>query len=315
MKLKDIANKLNGTLIGDGDSNITCISSLEDHKKNSVVFILEKKHIQSAKSLNASAYIVFKKIEGLDNQIIIKHPKKALVITIELLYKEQLLQYHNINPIKIESLNNECIHKNTIIGENTVIGKNAIIYPNVFIGKSCTIGDNVIIYPNVSIYNNTIIEDNVVLHANSVIGGDGFGYYYENNTHVKIPHIGHVILEQNVEVGSNSSVDRGCLGVTIVKKGTKIDNLVQIGHNCNIGSNTLIVAQSGASGSVKIGNNTIIGGQTGIYKNIGNNVVVGGKSGITKPISDNSVVSGFPAQNHRTELKQKAKLNKLLRIT
>lgn len=190
------------------------------------------------------------------------------------------------------------IGSSSYIGENVVIGDNCKLYPNVYIGDNTVIGENTIVYAGVNIYNDCSIGKNCVFHSGVIIGGDGFGFSPSSqNDYKKIPQIGNVVIEDHVEIGSNSTVDRATMGSTFIRKGVKIDNLVQIAHNVDVGENTVIAAQTGIAGSAKIGKNCMIGGQVGIvgHITIGNHVKIAAQSGITSSISDNEVVQGSPA--------------------
>ena len=212
-----------------------------------------------------------------------------------------------------------------MIEDSSKIGKNVRLAPNVYIGHDTIIGDNVVIYPNVTIGEGTIIYSNVtvrefckigkncVIQPGAVIGSDGFGFVKVNGNNTKIDQIGSVIIEDNVEIGANTTVDRGAIGDTIIKKYTKIDNLVQIAHNDIIGENCLIISQVGIAGSVEVGNNTTLAGQVGVagHLKIGNNVVIAAKSGVAGNVADNQILSGYPLMDHREDLKVKISMKKV----
>jgi UDP-3-O-[3-hydroxymyristoyl] glucosamine N-acyltransferase len=187
------------------------------------------------------------------------------------------------------------------LGKNVVIGNNVKIYPNTFVGDNVSIGDNTILFAGVRIYSETIIGANCTLHSGCIIGSDGFGFApTEEGTFNKIPQIGNVIIEDNVDIGSCTTIDRATLGSTIIKKGVKLDNQIQIAHNVEIGENSVIAAQTGVAGSTKIGHNCMIGGQVGIagHLTIGNNVRIQAQSGIGKNLADGETVQGSPAFNY-----------------
>ncbi len=184
------------------------------------------------------------------------------------------------------------------IGQNVVLGNNVKIYPNSFIGDNVTIGDNVFIFAGAKIYSETVIGNNCTVHSGVIIGADGFGFApNEDGEYSKVPQIGNVIIEDNVDIGANTTIDRATLGSTIIRKGVKLDNQIQIAHNVEIGKNTVIVAQSGVAGSTKIGENCMIGGQVGIvgHLTIGNNVRVQAQSGVSRNIKDGEVLQGSPS--------------------
>jgi UDP-3-O-[3-hydroxymyristoyl] glucosamine N-acyltransferase len=183
------------------------------------------------------------------------------------------------------------------IEENVKLGNNVKIYPNCFIGENVTIGNNVIIFAGAKIYSETVIGSNCIIHSGVIIGADGFGFAPNaDGTFSKIPQIGNVILEDNVDVGANTMIDKATMGSTIIRKGVKLDNLIQIGHNVEIGENTVIAAQTGIAGSTKIGKNCMIGGQVGIagHLTIGNNVRIQAQSGVGKNVSDYETLQGSP---------------------
>lgn len=195
---------------------------------------------------------------------------------------------------------NEYIGAFAYIGENVKIGDNVKIYPNTYIGDNTVIGNNTIIFAGVKIYSDTQIGQNCKIHSNAVIGADGFGFAPdENGAYKAIPQIGNVIIEDNVDIGAASTIDRATLGSTIIRKGVKLDNQIQIAHNVEVGKNTVIASQTGVSGSTKIGENCMIAGQVGIagHLKIGNNVKVLGQTGVTKSLKDNEMVYGTPALN------------------
>ena len=200
---------------------------------------------------------------------------------------------------------NVWIGKFSYIEKNTEIGDNTKIFPNVYIGENVRIGKNVLIFPFVYIHGNCIIGNNVIIHSGAKIGTPGFGYVKINGEYKFIPQIGNVIIEDDVEIGANTTIDRATLGTTIIKRGTKIDNLVQIAHNVEIGENTVIAAQTGIAGSTKVGKNVIIAGQVGIVDHaiIEDNVIIAAKSGVSGNLKKNKIYSGYLAREHKKVIK------------
>ena len=329
--LNEISKKLGLKFSGNGNLKIECVCGLENLKKGGVAFISDINSISSAipskkrvlkKNKNAEKIVVvvnenFTK-HSLNYNLI--YSKDPLVTHIEI---TNLLYPLNLQNKKIEK--SASIDKNVTLGKNVSIGANAVLYAGVKIGKNSTIfagvvimknstiGENCIIYPNVVIRDNCHIGNSVTLHPNSVIGADGHGYFKRNGLNCKIPQVGKVIIEDDVEIGACTCIDRGRLENTIIRKGTKIDNLVQIAHNVEIGENALISGQSGIGGSTKIGKNLILGAQSGIKDNIelGDNLVVAGKSGVISKPKDTSPVSGIPAVSIKKWYKQIIHLNNL----
>ena len=313
--IKEIANLLSLNIIGKGnfaDLKIKGINSLKDAGKDEISFISDRKYIRYINETKAAALIMdfsLLKDYPLENfKFIIldtKNPYLAFARASQLFYNSN----NDDSSSSQFLLDDAFIDKTVIIGGDTIIypnvciekeskiGKNCKIMHGVFIGQNVNIGDNVIIYPNVVVYNKSNIGNNCIIHAGSVIGSDGFGYAKDGKEYVKIVHSGNAVLEDDVEIGALTSVDRGAIGSTIIKKGTKIDNLVQIAHNVSIGENCAIASQTGIAGSSTIGDNVIMGGQVGIagHLTVGNNVMVAAQSGISHDIKDNEVVAGSPA--------------------
>jgi len=203
------------------------------------------------------------------------------------------------------------------IGKNTKIGNNVKIYPNSFVGDNVTIGDNTILFAGARIYSESVIGENCVIHSGTIIGSDGFGFAPNaDGTYSKIPQIGNVVIEDNVEIGSCTTVDRATLGSTIIRKGVKLDNQIQIAHNVEVGENTVIASQTGVAGSAKIGKNCIIGGQVGIvgHITIGDNVRIQAQTGVGKSIKDGEVIQGSPAMAYNDFTKSYIYFKKLPNI-
>ncbi len=319
MNLKLLSEKIETTLYGDPAFETFSLKSLSEAGESDLTLVLEDKFIKLALSSKAKAFITHKKIEGLSNQLVAKNSRKSLALAIQFFYAEKLSLNSSIQSLK-PIADSARVSKLAKIGHFVSVGidsfvdENTVLMNNVFVGDNCKIGKNCVIYPNVTILAGSIIGDNCIIHSGTVIGSDGFSYAQDNNLYLKVPHIGIVEIGDQVEIGSNVAIDRACLDKTIIKSGSKIDNLVHIAHNCDIGSNTAIAAQTGMTGGTKIGDNVMIAGHVAIDNSeIGNNVIILGKSGVTKDISHNSMVSGFPARDHKIELKEKARLKKLLK--
>lgn len=294
MKISEIAGLLNGKLENfTQDKEIKNLKSVETATEDDITFLKNKKDLDKIK---AGAVIVGSFMPELNiPQIVVDKPDIAFYKLIEIFYpdekKEVFIPDSAAVGKDVEIGKSSQIHEYVVIKDNVKIGKNCIIHPFCYIGENTRIGDNCILYPNVVIYKDTIIGNNVIIHANSVIAGDGFGYYQEDGKHKKIKHIGKVIIEDDVEIGANTTIDRAMLDETVIKKGTKIDNLVMIGHNCKVGQNTILVSQVGIAGSSKIGNNVILAGQVGVadHITIGDNVIVTAKSGVGSNLPPNGI--------------------------
>ena len=310
LKAFEVAELINGVVEGDNNSTINKLSKIENGDNKSLSFLGNPKYNEYLYNSSASIVIVNKSLE------LIK-PVKPTLIRVEdpNLAFSTLLEHFNNQQISKQGIDNESsISTNVQIGNNIFFGKYSIAENNVSIGdnvkihshvhisENVKIGDNSIIYPGVKLYRNTTIGKNCIIHSGTVIGSDGFGFNKDDNgNNLKVIHNGNVIIEDDVEIGSNCSVDRATLGSTILKSGVKIDNLVQIAHNVIIGNNTCLAAQVGVAGSTTIGKDCLIGGQVGIsgHLKIGDRVQMQAKSGVLKNIEDDSVIMGYPAFNYR----------------
>jgi UDP-3-O-[3-hydroxymyristoyl] glucosamine N-acyltransferase len=307
-----LSHLLSLKIIGESNSSnliITGISSIKEAKNDEISFVANSKYVKYLKETDAAAVIMdysALKNDLLSNSKFIildtKDPYLAFAKATHLFSKE----IHNRKGFISDKTyidksaiidDNATIYPGVFIGEGVKIGKNCLIMANVSVGKNVIIGDNAIIYPNAVIYDDSIIGDRCIIHAGSVIGSDGFGYARDGKKYVKIIHSGRAILENDVEIGALTAVDRGAVGPTIIKRGTKIDNLVQIAHNVIIGENCAIAAQTGIAGSALIGDNVVIGGQVGIagHLSIGDNVMIAGQSGVSHDIKNGEIIAGSPA--------------------
>ena len=301
-----IAVILEGEVEGNSEIEVSKLSKIEEGGPESLSFLANPKYTQFIYTTKASIVIV-NKIFKAEKEI------HSTLIRVEDAYKSfsKLLEYYNqvkMNKTGIENpvfISKSAIYGENIyigafayLGENIKIGNNTKIYPNVYIGDNVVIGDNVILFSGAKIYSDTIIGDNCVIHSSAILGADGFGFApNEKGEFIKVPQTGNVIIEDNVDVGAATSIDRATLGSTIIRKGVKLDNHIQIAHNVEIGKNTVIAAQTGIAGSTKIGENCMIGGQVGIvgHITIGNNVKIQAQSGIGRNVKDNEILQGSPA--------------------
>ena len=304
-----IAGILEGTVDGNGYIAVSKLSKIEEGTPGSLTFLANPKYTNFIYTTKASIVIVNQDFEPEQNL-------EATLIRVEDAYGafSKLLSYYNQvkmnkqgveNPVFIDesaSYGAQCyIGAFTYIGQNVVIGDNVKIYPNTYIGDNVTLEDNVVIFSGAKIYSETQIGSNSVVHSGAIIGADGFGFSpNEEGSYDKVPQIGNVIIESNVDIGAGTTIDRATLGSTIIRSGVKLDNQIQIAHNVEIGKNTVIAAQTGIAGSTKIGAHCMIGGQVGIvgHISIGNNVKIQAQSGIGRSIKDNEVLQGSPAFNY-----------------
>lgn len=312
--LGEIAATLGGELInGRGDILISNVAGLKEAGDGEISFLAHRRYLKDLDNTTASAVVIPKDISFYRLPAIkVENPYFA--------FSQLLHIFHDIPYVAGGVDKSAIIGNNTqlgqdisiypyvYIGDHAIIGNNVTIYPFTFIGDHSIIGNNSVIYSNVTVREKCSIGDRVIIHSGAVIGSDGFGYVTHNGTHHKIPQVGSVIIEDDVEIGANTTIDRGTIGDTIIKKGTKIDNLIQVAHNVSIGENCLFAAQVGIAGSSKIGNYVIIAGQAGVvdHVNIGNNVIITAQSAATKDIKDGETISGMPAMPHRGWLKSMA---------
>jgi UDP-3-O-[3-hydroxymyristoyl] glucosamine N-acyltransferase len=302
---EQIAGILEGEIVGDPNIEVSRLSKIEEGTEGSLTFLSNPKYINYIYTTKASVTIV-------NDTFIPESPITTTLIKVADAYKafSKLLEFYNqvkLNKSGIETPSfiattakygdNLYLGSFSYIGDNVVLGDNVKIYPGSFIGDNVTIGNNVIIFAGAKIYSETVIGNNCTIHSGTIIGADGFGYApNEDGTYNKIPQIGNVIIEDNVDIGANSTIDRATLGSTVIRAGVKLDNQIQIAHNVEIGRNTVIAAQSGIAGSTKVGENCMIGGQVGIvgHLTIGNNVRIQAQSGVGRNIKDNEVLQGSP---------------------
>ena len=303
---KQIAQILEGKIEGNPDEEVSKLSKIEEGTKGSLTFLSNPKYNSYLYTTEASITIVNEDFK-LEKQV------STTLIKVKDAYKSfsKLLEFYNevknnkqgreVPHFISESASigkNEYIGAFSYIGENVTIGENVKIYPNSFIGDNVSIGDNCLIFSGVKIYSESKIGNNCTFHSGSIIGSDGFGFTpNKKGVLIKVPQTGNVIIEDNVDIGSSSTIDRATLGATIIRNGVKLDNQVQIAHNVEIGKNTAIAAQTGIAGSTKVGENCMIGGQVGIsgHLNLGDNLRIQAQSGISKSLKDNEVVQGSPA--------------------
>lgn len=316
MKLSEIIQELGFNLTLREDFEISAINTLALANQNEITFFENKKYIKDLESTKAKAVLVkeeFAELVPKDSIALISDEPYLKMAILSKFFAPNLVEIDGDKP-KIGS--NTTIMQNVYIGKNSIIGSNVTIMPNSFIGDNVKIDDNSIIYPNVTIYRDCKIGSNVILHAGVVVGSDGFGFAHtKDGKHIKIYQNGNVVIENDVEIGANTTIDRAVFGSTLIKKGVKIDNLVQIGHNCEIGEYSIIVALSGISGSSTLGRNVVMGGQSGTagHLKIGAFATIAARGGVTKSIEGGKVYSGFPLIEHNLWLKLQAKISKLLK--
>ncbi|MGD0281319.1 MAG: UDP-3-O-(3-hydroxymyristoyl)glucosamine N-acyltransferase [Dissulfurispiraceae bacterium] len=312
MKLQELADLLDGEIKGDGAVEITGVAGISDAREKDITFLSGPKLLKEAIKSGASAVLVKDFVPELQKpQVKTGNPHYAFA---------RLLSHFYIRPARHTGISRNAfvsgeaeiardvtIYDSAYISGKVKIGPGAIIFPGVFIGEACSIGEECTIYPNVTIRENTVIGNRVIVHPNAVIGSDGFGFVFENGKHNKIPQVGNVRIEDDVEIGAGVTIDRATTGTTVIGKGTKIDNLVQIGHNVRVGSNVILVAQVGIGGSSQIGDGVILGGQIGVADHavIEAGTMVAAQSGVMGEVK-RGVYAGTPIIAHRDWLKATA---------
>lgn len=318
---KQIAQFVQGVIEGDENATVNTFAKIEDGKPGAISFLSNPKYTHYIYDTESSIVLVDKSVE-------LEKPTKATLIKVDNAYEcvGKLLQlYESMKPKKtgIDSLafispsakigENVYIGAFAYIGDNVVIGDGCQIYPNVVICENAKVGNDCLFYPNVTIYHDCHVGNRVTLHAGSVVGSDGFGFAPSENGYDKIPQIGIVTIEDDVEIGANTCIDRSTMGSTFVRKGVKLDNLVQIAHNTDIGANTVMSAQVGVAGSTKVGQWCMFGGQVGIagHITIGNKVFLGAQSGVPSSLKDDQTLIGTPPMEKLPYFKSQAIFQKL----
>ena len=317
--LASIAQHVHGRLIGDGAVLIHGLNNLDEVRAGELTFAEDARRLAQALKTNASAIIVSSEVTELGGRsgISVQNPKLAFALVLEL-FHPVIPPPGGVHPTAVLGervvLGEEVsIRAHAVVGNDVAIGPRTLIESGVHLGDGVTIGRHCFIGPNVVIYRRTHIGDRVRIHGGSVIGGDGFGYVFHEGRHVKVPQVGNVVIEDDVELGCNVCVDCATMGSTIIRRGTKIDNLVQIAHNDRIGEHCIITGQVGFSGSVTVGDYAVFGGKAGVvdHVTIGSRAQVGAGSVVTKSVPDGEIVWGFPARSMRHAKRQMAALARL----
>lgn len=319
-----IAMLIQGKIEGDSNATVQSFGKIEEAGAGQLTFLANPKYEDFIYNTRASVVII-----NTAQQL--REPVAATLIRVAdaysafaiLLSKYQEMRTQQLSGIQEPSYisktaklgNNIYVGAFAYIGDNVVVGNNVKIFPNTFIGDNAKLGDNTILHPGVKIYHDCIIGWNVTIHAGTVVGSDGFGFApQKDGSFKKVPQIGNVVVEDYVEIGANAAIDRATIGSTIIKSGAKLDNLIQIAHNVEVGNNTVIAAQAGVSGSTKIGNNVMIGGQAGIvgHLQIADGSKINAQSGVSKSIkTPNAAVTGSPAFEYTSALRSQAVSRKL----
>jgi UDP-3-O-[3-hydroxymyristoyl] glucosamine N-acyltransferase len=322
MTLKEIADFLEGEVLGDEKIVIKGISGIKEARGGEITFLSHPQYNHLISQTCASAIITSREVEFSSKPLVqVDNPSLAFARIVNKFYPHKLAHPKGIHPTAIIAKSAKLktgvsIGAYSVIEENVIIGDNTIIYPNCYIGRDTRIGRDSLIYANVSLREAITVGNRVVIQSGSVIGSDGFGFITQEGRHQRIPQIGTVLIQDDVEIGANVTVDRARFDKTVIGKGTKVDNLVQIAHNVVIGQNCFIVAQVGISGSTIIGNNVTIAGQAGLsgHISIGDQATVAAQAGVTKSVPVNTLVSGYPAKPHSIAKRINACIQNLPRL-
>ena len=317
MTLKEISQVINGELIGDENLIISVVTNINDAEATAITFAVEP-HLEAAKNSKAGAIIVERNVADFKQNIIKVDNPRVAFMKLLVLFAPTVTIKKEVHPTAIVGENvelgeNVAIMPYVVIADNVKIGDNTVLYSHSFIGEKTVIGKDSVIYPNVTVREGAQIGNAVIIHSGAVIGSDGFGFVTQAGKHNKVPQVGNVIIEDNVEIGANVAIDRATTGSTIIKSGTKVDNLVHIAHNVVIGENGLVVAQTGIAGSTIVGSNVTFAGQCGCvgHIKIGDNTVIAARSAPINDVPANSFYAGFPAKPHKEWLRTKAGVNKV----
>ena len=318
---QQIAGFLNGTIEGDPNVKVSNFSKIEEGKPGTLTFLANLKYAHHIYNTEASIVLV-------NNDFKPEQPIRATLVKVENAYAALAMLLNLVEQSKSKkkgvdstafiaasaTVSDDCYVGNfAYIGEGVKMGKNCMVYPHAYIGDHVTVGDNCVFYPHATVYENCIIGNNCILHAGSVVGADGFGFAPEGETYKKIPQLGNVIIEDDVEIGANTTIDRAVMDSTIIHRGVKLDNLVQIAHNVEVGENTVMAAQVGIAGSVKVGKHCMFGGQVGLagHIHVADHVVFGAQAGVIGDVKEATTLLGAPAINAKNFMRSSAIFNRL----
>ena len=322
-KASALAQLLGGQIEGNPESTVSGFGKIESAVSGQLSFLANPKYEDYLYTCQASIVIV-------NQSLTLRKPVSATLIRVSDAYAafaKLLALYEEQQKKNKAGIQSPCyidpsatisdavfIGAFSYVGENATIGEGTQVHPQVFIGEGVRIGKNCVLHPGVKIYSNCVLGNEVILHAGTVIGSDGFGFAPKTDgAYTKVPQLGNVIIEDGVEIGANTTIDRATIGSTIIRRGVKLDNLIQVAHNVEIGAHTVIAAQSGISGSTRIGEQVMIGGQVGLAGHIavGNKVKIGAQSGVSKDVPDGKLLNGSPATDHASSFRQLALIRQL----
>jgi UDP-3-O-[3-hydroxymyristoyl] glucosamine N-acyltransferase len=318
MTVGELAQKVRGAVEGDQDAVIQGVSTIEDAENGDIVFAENSRFLSKAEKSRASAIVAFLDATAPDKPLIkVENPRYAFAKILEL-FAPNLRVTPGIHPTAV--VEEGCtigegasIGAHVFVGRNVSIGPRTAVMPGCFVGDNCILGENCILYPNVTVRHNCVLGNRVYVHSGTVIGADGFGYMRIGDDSVKVPQVGNVEIDDDVEIGANCTIDRAKTGSTIIGPRTKIDNLAHIAHNVKVGPDCIVVAQVGVAGSTELGRGVMIAGQAGLKDHIkvGDGAVIMGQAGVFGNVEPGEIVSGYPARQHKESLRQSAALSSL----
>ena len=315
--LSDIAAAVGGRQVG-AETSILGVSSLDEADEGDLAYVDGDRFIEAARASRASAFLVDQEIAGIERpQVVVPDPRLAFVRVVERFFtrprRPRGIAAQVVRGADVRIGHDASIWPFVTLGNRVTLGARVTLYPGVFIGDDAAVGDDSILHPNVTVREGSLIGQRVIIHSGAVIGSDGFGYVQHEGRHHKIPQLGIVVVEDEVELGANVTVDRATFGRTVIGRGTKIDNLVHIGHNCTIGPHSILVAQAGIAGSTRLGSYVVVGGQAGLVDHIeiGDRAMIGAQAGVVRNVPEGQIVIGTPAAPHDVGLRAHALLLRL----
>ncbi|TAJ22778.1 MAG: UDP-3-O-(3-hydroxymyristoyl)glucosamine N-acyltransferase [Nitrospirae bacterium] len=318
IRLSEIGQAVGATIVGRPDTIVSGASSLELAEPGHLAYIDGDRFIKPALASRAAAFVVVRPIAEIDRpQLVIPNPKYIFARIVQQFFtrpdRARGVSDHITQGTDVRIGPDASIWPFVTLGDRVKIGARVTLYPGVFIGDDVTVGDDAVLYPNVTIREGCAIGARVIIHSGTVIGSDGFGYVPHEGRHHKIPQLGSVTIENDVELGANVTVDRATFGRTVIGRGTKVDNLVQIAHNVSIGADSILVAQVGIAGSTTLGHHVVVGGQAGLADHIevGDQVMIAARSGVNRSLASNQIVSGAPVMPHEIAVKAQAIIPRL----
>lgn len=318
-RLKEIAEWIGGKVEGDEAIDISDLAKIEEAQTGQLSFIANPKYAKFVETTKASAILVGPDFPTVSRTVIrVSDPYFAFLTLIKRFHASAASSVEGVHPTAVigegsKIGQNVALGAYVVIGRNCILGDNTILHPGVVLGDEVSVGNSTILYANVSVREQCRIGSNVIVHMGAVIGSDGFGFAFQDGKYHKIPQTGIVVVEDDVEIGANTAIDRATLGETAIRRGAKLDNLIQIAHNVEVGEHTAIAAQTGISGSTKIGKYVKLGGQVGLVGHIviGDRVILGAQSGVTKSMPEGAFYSGYPAREHMKAKREEASLARL----